>query len=518
LLLKRERNMKRLLMKLSKNLQILIVSISLTIAAKAYMIFNGDGSDEPGFVSPHLGPPPPPPPSHIASAETSVPYPGPPGAPQARSEKKNPPNPPVLFCKIKTPWTEDWAARPNDVNNLLKTMKKMLNVNFSMETKSMSEININPEKNPILYRTGCFHFKYTDLERKLLRQYLLNGGMIIYDAGMGSKPFYDSAKEELAAIFPEIALQRLSEDHPIFHSYYDLDQVQYRNGVKKAGYKNDSPWLEGITVNCRTVAVVSRWGLSVGWDVVNDESLRAFSIDSAQKLGINLVSYATAERAWAKQFVNTIEFVDKEQNSSGKIKIVQIIYDGEWLTRHKGLSVLMEQFNKKTDIPVKFLKDNLRLTDARIFDNPVLYITGHENFSLSNTEINSLRKYLQNGGILFAEACCGRKAFDVAFKREMSKVLPGTNFKKVNSGTLLNIPNKLSEVGLTPALAAQSGNHSMIIPDIETIFIKEHCAVIYSPYGLSGGWEMSPNPYGFSYDEIASLNIGENILLYTATQ
>ena len=67
-------------------------------------------------------------------------------------------------------------------------------------------------------------------ERKRLRDYLLNGGMIIYDAGMGSMPFYNSAKEELAAIFPEVPTQRLSADHPVFHSYYDVDQVTYRAG------------------------------------------------------------------------------------------------------------------------------------------------------------------------------------------------------------------------------------------------------------------------------------------------
>ena len=63
-----------------KKLLLIVGSAALiTGLAQGYMLFKGDGSDEPGFVSPHLGPPPPPPAAHIASAETFIPYPGPRG-------------------------------------------------------------------------------------------------------------------------------------------------------------------------------------------------------------------------------------------------------------------------------------------------------------------------------------------------------------------------------------------------------------------------------------------------------
>ena len=94
-------------------------------------------------------------------------------------------------------------------------------------------------------------------ERQKLRAYLLDGGMIIFNAGMGSKPFYESARKELGLIFPEMPVQRLASDHPIFHSYYDLNQVTYRQGVRKAGYIGGEPWFDGVTIDCRTVAVIS---------------------------------------------------------------------------------------------------------------------------------------------------------------------------------------------------------------------------------------------------------------------
>ena len=492
----------------------------LAASAQAFMVFDGDGSDEPGFVAPIAGPPPPPPPAHVSSGESYIPYPGPPAQPQARSEKKNPPTPPVMFTKLKSQYAMvDWAARPNDLNNLLKNMKTMIDVDFSSEIKSLSEIDTNPEKNPILYRTGHFHFKLTPDERARLRQYLLNGGMLILNAGMGSKPFYDSARAELQATFPEIPLQRLSSDHPIFHSYYDLSRVEYRRGVREAGYKGNDPWLDGITVNCRTVAIISRWGLDIGWDALDDDSLRGYSVKSAQQLGVNLLSYATAQQAWSKQAAHAMQFVDQDPGSAGKMFVAQVIYDGEWKTRHAGLSVLLHQFNQKTEIPVKYAVKELELSDPAIYDAPLLYITGHEDFHLQPAEAAALRQYLQKGGMIFAEACCGRKAFDAAFRRELAQVLPGETLAPISTDTaVFTMPNKVTRVGGTPALTALLGNKLSTEPKLFGVSVEGHYAVIYSPYGMSGGWELSQNPYSCGYDDASAIAVGENILMYGITQ
>ncbi len=503
-----------------KKVMIALCVAAFAMSASAFVLGPGDGSDEPGFVAPKMGAPPPPPPSHIASGETYIPYPGPPAAPQARSEKKNPPNPPVMFTKLKSNrGLVDWAARPDDLNNLLKSMKGMMDVNFACEAKSLAEISTDPEKNPILYRSGHFHFELSPAERKALREYLLNGGMIIFNAGMGSKPFYDSAIKELQGMFPEQPVTRLSSDHPIFHSYYDVNQVTYRKGVREAGYAGNAPWLDGVTINCRTVAIVSRWGLDVGWDAVEDESMRAYSVESAQKLGVNIMSYATSQRAWAKQLAQNMQFVSDDKTLSGKMSIVQVIYDGEWKTRHKSLSMLLHQFNRRTDVPVQFNLKELRLSDPGIFNAPLLYITGHEEFTLSDAEVKNLRDYLQKGGTLFAEACCGRRGFDQAFRREMRKVLPDQNLAPMGEGEMIfAMPNKITALGVTPPLSAQSGNASAIKPRLESISINGHVNVIYSPFALGGGWEVSQNPYGLGYDNNGALALGENILMYAITQ
>jgi hypothetical protein len=492
-------------------------------SAHAQWIFQGDGSEEPGFVPPYKKDDkpklPPPPPANMSSAETAIPYPGPPAQPQSRSEKKNPPTPPVMFVKIKSQYgIVDWASRPNDLGNLLKSMKDKIDVNFSFEARSFAEVSTDPEKNPMLYRSGHFHFALGPAERKQLREYLLNGGMVIFNTGMGSKPFFDSAMEELTAIFPEIQLQRLAADHPIFHSYYNIDKVQYRSGVRKAGYTSDEPLFYGLTIDCRTVAVISRWCMAIGWDNMEDDSLMGYSQDSAQKLGVNLLSYATAQRAWAKTATHAMKLVDADKTQAGKLSLAQIIYNGEWKTRHIGLPVLLQQFNQRTDIPVKFGFQELRLSDPAIFDAPMLYITGHETFQLSAAEIQNLREYLKKGGFLLAEACCGRRGFNSSFILEMQKVLPEYTLAPIPpESQLYTLPNAIKTVGITPSLSFQLENQTTIPPKLLGIEMDGRYVVIYSPYGMCGGWEMAQNPYAFGYDDAGSLSIGENILMYAIT-
>ncbi len=471
--------------------------------------------DEPGFIPPPPRNAPPPPPSHIASAETYIPYPGPPAAPMARSEKKNPPNPPVLMTRINQDSNLDLET-PNAVNGLLKGMKSLMNVNYSAEVKSISELDVNPEKNPILIWSRHYRFDLTERETKILREYLINGGTLVMNPGRGSKPAYDSAVQLAKIIFPEVNVSRLSPDHPLLHAYYDLETVAVSigNPYKPAA---EAPKVQGATLNCRTAIIIPERGLDAGFANENIREIdRVFMPESAQKLGINITAYSTAQRAWQKGVAHALSLTDANNITAGKIGLTQIVYDGEWKTRHKGLSMLLHQFNQKTDIPVKYSLNERTLADSRIFDSPVLYMTGHENFVLKKQEIENLRKYLLNGGTLVAEACCGRAAFDGAFRREMQKVLPEFSFNTVKSSDpLYTLPNKINAVGITKALEAQLGK-SLIDPKIEEVIIKNHPAVIYSPYGLQGGWELASNPYGLGYDDPSSIALGENILLSTA--
>lgn len=410
-----------------------------------------------------------------------------------------------------------WNATPNDVNNLLKSMKSQVDANFQMDIRSLAEISEDPEKNPILYRSGHYNFAYTAEERQLLRQYLLNGGMIIYNTGLGSQPFYRCVVRELQQMFPEQPLQRLTSDHPIFHSYYDIDRCKFTTAVRKSGYAGDEPWFDAVEINCRVVALVSRWCMAVGWQGNVSDEYQAYQPESAFRLGVNILSYASSMRAWAKNAAQVMKFVDRTDSATDTMAVAQVVYDGVWKTRHAGLSVLLQTFNQRTGIPVRFGWKELRLNDAAVYNCPLIYLTGHEHFQLQEQEAAALRSYLENGGSLFAEACCGRRGFDLAFRKAIQTVLPGRKLERIPvTAPLFHQPNEVTQVGVTPALLQDLGQQRSE-PYLLGIDMGGYWGVIYSPFGLGGGWEMSQSPYARGYNDVSSIKLGQNILQYSVT-
>ena len=60
----------------------------------------------------------------------------------------------------------------------------------------------------------------------------------------------------------------------------------------------------------------------------------------------------------------------------------------------------------------------------------------------------ALRAYLEAGGFLLADACCGRQAFDAAFRREIKRALKlaGGNKSQVARDLKISYPNLLKKV------------------------------------------------------------------------
>jgi len=459
------------------------------------------------------GPPPPPRPGNRASAEGFAPLPLP-VTPQRRSEKKKPPEPPVIITKIKWGDVRDWATDQNDVNNLLVWMKTKLKLNFTYDERKIGELVFDPQRMPALYRTGHFAFSFTAQQRASLRKYAINGGFIIFDTCCGRKAFADSVRKELSLIFPETKLRLLSADHPIFHCYYDIDKVRLSAG---AGGGEIPPPLYGINIGCRTAVVFSPYDMSCGWDMHQHADAKAIKAEDALRLGANLIAYSTATKSMGVSLSESKIYIDADSTKWDKFRVAQIKHQGDWNPDPAALSVLLDTISAATNVKISFDRKDMNLTDPNIGSYPFLYMTGHYSFKLSDEEATVLKRYLQNGGFLFADACCGRQAFDVAFRREMKKVLPEQSLKLIPADhAIYRQPTKITAVQYTPAAQIKM-RPTTTTPMLEGISIDGHLAVVYSKYDLGCGWELKPHPYGVGYEARSAISLGINTVLYSIT-
>ena len=73
----------------------------------------------------------------------------------------------------------------------------------------------------------------------------------------------------------------------------------------------------------------------------------------------------------------------------------------------------------------------LDLSDEGLFETPFLFMNGHHDFELSETELEHLRLYFERGGFVFASGCCTNPDFPAAWRRELGRVLPGETVRAI---------------------------------------------------------------------------------------
>ena len=86
--------------------------------------------------------------------------------------------------------------------------------------------------------------------------------------------------------------------------------------------------------------------------------------------------------------------------------------------------------SKASTIPVQEEK-KIRLADDSLFETPFLFMNGHDDFVLSDTEVANFRRFFTHGGFLLASGCCNSPGFPIAWRREMNRVFPGETVKKI---------------------------------------------------------------------------------------
>ncbi|MFN4083659.1 MAG: DUF4159 domain-containing protein [Bacteroidia bacterium] len=109
------------------------------------------------------------------------------------------------------------------------------------------------------------------------------------------------------------------------------------------------------------------------------------------------------------------------------IRIAKLKYGGggDWYANKTALPNLIKFSNKVLGLNIHPDDDVVDVGSAELFNYPFIYVTGHGNILLSDSEAKNLRKYLTGGGFLHADDNYG---FDKFFRREMKKVFPELDF------------------------------------------------------------------------------------------
>jgi hypothetical protein len=158
---------------------------------------------------------------------------------------------PVRFFRIKhggPGWDDGMDEVSRADMNFLDEFKKVTGFKIarSPEARTIAQLK-NFDKGfapPFLYLTGAGSIPVSSGDVKILRDYLLDGGMLFADAG--SPQFHDSFRALMAAVFPDRQLVTIADDDPIFQAPFVFPNgappLWHHGGNRALGIKHLNRW------------------------------------------------------------------------------------------------------------------------------------------------------------------------------------------------------------------------------------------------------------------------------------
>ena len=158
---------------------------------------------------------------------------------------------PVRFLRIKhggPGWDDGMDEVSRADLNFLDEFKKVTGFKIARtpEARTIAQLK-NFDKGyepPFMYLTGSGPIPVTANDVKILREYLLRGGMLFADAG--SPTFDASFRSLMKAVFPDRQLVTIADDDPIFQTPFvfanGAPPLWHHGGNKALGVKHQKRW------------------------------------------------------------------------------------------------------------------------------------------------------------------------------------------------------------------------------------------------------------------------------------
>jgi hypothetical protein len=147
--------------------------------------------------------------------------------------------------------------------------------------------------------------------------------------------------------------------------------------------------------------------------------------------------------------------------------------------------------------------DHIEELTADLLQSPIAYFNGHHAPRFTDGEEELLRKYLDNGGFLLAEACCDQEDFDKGFRALMGRLFPNTPLKKLDASHPI-----WTASGKFPIDADKIAANKFELWGID---MGCKTVVIYSRHDLSCRWESNKLDDRRVHD---AFDLGLNIIAY----
>ncbi len=183
----------------------------------------------------------------------------------------------------------DWYANPTSLPNLVKYLNSNTEIKVNPRVETIDITSKSLYQFQILHTTGHGNISFTESERVILKNYLLNGGFLHIDDNYGMFPFF---KKEIKKIFPDRELKEIPVSNELFSSYF-----KFPNGLPKIHEHDGKPPIAyGIFEGRRLMLLFTfECDLGDGWEDSEVHNDPPEIHELALKMGVNIVAFAISQ-------------------------------------------------------------------------------------------------------------------------------------------------------------------------------------------------------------------------------
>ena len=433
---------------------------------------------------------------------------------------------PVLLGKLMHGPEDDWNNHRSDVANLTARAEELWEIDLTWQVFDLGSATVDDLlQAPVLFLSGS---KSPDLvgQESKMRDYLDRGGFLFAEACcVDGSQFEKGLREYLDRVFPEkeYRLRRAGPEHPLWR----VEEL----------VRPESPYvgrLWTVEYGCRTCVVFSEIDLSCYWELYGRGRIRGLPdtiksrLADANAIGVNVLAYATNRDPKGKEaaFVGVDNIADLNTASSrGVIQIAKLQHGGGCNDAPGALvNLLRTAAQGDLKLRVSTTEFPIRADDKSLFQFHLSFMHGRHDFRFTPGERESLRRYLENGGTLFADSICASKDFADAFRREIQAVFPDLSLQRIPASDSLYSTSTggfdLRKVDRRDPVE-QGADQPMqtrvrqVEPELEGISIEGRWAVIFSPYDISCALEQHESLECRGYTRADAARLGLNVLMYS---
>ncbi len=331
---------------------------------------------------------------------------------------------------------EPWNERPRDVANLTHWLGKQSERFYNWQVVNLKIAPDDLHDAPILFISGAENMDFSQKEIDKLREFAIDGGIILANADCGSDRFeraWTGPNGLAHKLFPRYEFRELPPEHPI-----------YTNQNFRAKNWKNKPKVMGISNGVREMLLlVPEADVSRAWQT---NSVR--TREEAYQLAADLFYYAVDKENEQFRGETYIVKPDPKAPAGRKVTVARLLVgdnpDPEPAGWPRLANIMRNQYGVALSI------DSVKLGEGKLKGKnapQIAHLTGTTRFKLSDTRRKEVKEYVEGNGTLIVDAAGGSTDFADSAEKELAAMFGG---EPANFGSILGEGDEVWKVQNLP--------------------------------------------------------------------